>query len=84
MINVIKRNEWNIWRKKERLKIESSSFSQHSVHIVTCFATEDDVQIVFGLFNNLQVVATNTYNQGPDFDDIKISEKWSIKWPKNI
>jgi KRAB domain-containing zinc finger protein len=22
--------------------------------------------------------------QGPDFDDLKISEKWSIKWPKNI
>jgi hypothetical protein len=25
-----------------------------------------------------------TDHQGPDFDDLKISEKWSIKLPKNI
>jgi hypothetical protein len=31
---------------------------------VTCLSTEDVVQILIGLFNNLQVVTTIDYNTG--------------------
>jgi hypothetical protein len=32
----------------------------------------------------LWLISISCDNQGPDFDDLKISEKLSIKWPKNI
>jgi hypothetical protein len=80
---------WTQWHRTSVFTPISSILPLHHTHIsplplcLTALTTHHIITPqVFKSGPSPQILHLIGYEQGPDFDDLKMSEKWSIKWPK--